>query len=763
LPSLRHFAAPQPAPEARSGANAHFREAALERDADRAAESALSSAPGPLALLPPRKVRFAKEPDAGSAHVPGLAEAVRDGGRPLDASTRAFFEMRFARDFGGVRVHDGADAARAARSVGALAFTTGSHVAFGAGRYRPETASGRRLLAHELAHVAQQETGGAPPLQRKPDPSADAVADPAGAIAPDEDVVEGILRGWYRGRGEFEADAEGGFVRFLDARLQAVLEFYVREWAPRVPLRQAAPSGGFDSLAKSVAVHPSWLKDFQERLMGQQPLADPGRKVRPVPGLPPQWSRDSEVAQRLIEAYLLAWDRRIGGGADVHPAVAELYERVGASETNRQAYLVGGDPGSNTWCAPASQAAMVLSLMKAGFRFRKKAIPGSLHSHGMKLARARRPTDTDASYRQLVALAFKEEVLAQSNHYLSRWVLDKSTGTSRPRTIGGAAAATAALDPGDYVTLVNGNHGSPLSGHVVTVIREEWMPGVEPGKSHPAGTELSRLYVISGNSRGVADREGAVRAEVVVREMPHPDYRYFQTAAVGNEYDARMRSVSATEMEEEKKYGERLTRLFYAMLPGGNRAVLGKPPGLYLVRHKYDLPAMEEAFGSHARWPEYAAVVKERNADTELLGRMDRARESAESYRLEKLDAGVPVSRRDPTFDSMNTEQAKGTTTGRYSPLQADHSWVATVVKGSLLDAGRLRREIDARTTERTRMNLGAELARRAGEVAVDDPRTDEQIAAEFLGVQGLEPMPDTIENLWPGALEYWEGLGAFG
>ena len=64
---------------------------------------------------------------------------------------------RFGRDFGHVQVHADAQAADAARAVGAVAFTVGPDIVLGAGRYEPNTAPGRWLLAHELSHVAQQE------------------------------------------------------------------------------------------------------------------------------------------------------------------------------------------------------------------------------------------------------------------------------------------------------------------------------------------------------------------------------------------------------------------------------------------------------------------------------------------------------------------------------------------------------------------------------------------------------------------------------
>lgn len=69
---------------------------------------------------------------------------------------RSFFEPRFGHDFSQVRIHNTSEAGEAARSVNALAFTRRGNVAFAAGAYRPDSNSGRRLIAHELAHVIQQ-------------------------------------------------------------------------------------------------------------------------------------------------------------------------------------------------------------------------------------------------------------------------------------------------------------------------------------------------------------------------------------------------------------------------------------------------------------------------------------------------------------------------------------------------------------------------------------------------------------------------------
>jgi hypothetical protein len=75
------------------------------------------------------------------------------GGRPLDLATLAFFEPRLGADLGAVRVHTDGEAASSARALRAEAYTVGISIVFGAGRYDPQSSTGKELLAHELAHV----------------------------------------------------------------------------------------------------------------------------------------------------------------------------------------------------------------------------------------------------------------------------------------------------------------------------------------------------------------------------------------------------------------------------------------------------------------------------------------------------------------------------------------------------------------------------------------------------------------------------------
>jgi hypothetical protein len=87
---------------------------------------------------------------------PIVHEVLRAPGRPMDAATMHLMERRLAYNFGGVRIHNDAQASESARAVQAFAYTVGNHVVFASGRYNLATRDGSHLLAHELAHVVQQ-------------------------------------------------------------------------------------------------------------------------------------------------------------------------------------------------------------------------------------------------------------------------------------------------------------------------------------------------------------------------------------------------------------------------------------------------------------------------------------------------------------------------------------------------------------------------------------------------------------------------------
>ncbi len=103
--------------------------------------------------------------DQRSEVPPIVHEVLRSPGQALDPATRAFMEPRFGHGFSQVRVHADARAAESAQQINAKAYTVGQHIAFASNRYKPESESGRHLLAHELTHTIQQR--GAKPGKRQ--------------------------------------------------------------------------------------------------------------------------------------------------------------------------------------------------------------------------------------------------------------------------------------------------------------------------------------------------------------------------------------------------------------------------------------------------------------------------------------------------------------------------------------------------------------------------------------------------------------------
>jgi len=135
---------------------------------------------------------------SSSSHNPGhVNSAISSGGHSLDRQSRSFFEPRFGRDLGGVRVHTGVEAGVSARAVNAQAYTLGNDIVFGQGAYSPESQSGRYLLAHELAHVVQGQEQSRPTIHRTitanstcPANAHNAPADPIAELTADDERAQ---------------------------------------------------------------------------------------------------------------------------------------------------------------------------------------------------------------------------------------------------------------------------------------------------------------------------------------------------------------------------------------------------------------------------------------------------------------------------------------------------------------------------------------------------------------------------------------------
>lgn len=113
--------------------------------------------------------------DNGSGMV-DLSEQTADyihtlsGGAALNERDQQFFGSAMGQDFSSVRLHTDAAAAKSAQAIDAKAYTSRKHIVFNNGQYAPGTESGKRLLAHELTHVVQQNAALSNVVQRAPNP-----------------------------------------------------------------------------------------------------------------------------------------------------------------------------------------------------------------------------------------------------------------------------------------------------------------------------------------------------------------------------------------------------------------------------------------------------------------------------------------------------------------------------------------------------------------------------------------------------------------
>ena len=151
LERQRHPAAAEPAPIVR-------------RDDPETSISRLASALGNRGLS--RAITQMRDGEGilsgGLVHpdVEAAIAAASGGGSRVSAGVADHIGGAYGQPLGDVRVHHDEHAAALSRAVSARAFTVGSDIFFGAGEYQPDSAGGRELLAHELAHVVQQR--GAP-------------------------------------------------------------------------------------------------------------------------------------------------------------------------------------------------------------------------------------------------------------------------------------------------------------------------------------------------------------------------------------------------------------------------------------------------------------------------------------------------------------------------------------------------------------------------------------------------------------------------
>jgi lipoprotein-anchoring transpeptidase ErfK/SrfK len=145
----------------------------LELEADRIADRVLAAPTNnTISTAPPRIQRFTGQTTEQADVAPASVDRVLSSpGRPLEASLQQDMGQRFGHDFSRVRVHTGDEAARSAQDVNAHAYTVGHNIVFGTNQFLPGSNGGRRLLAHELTHVLQQDSANDLQIQRQAESS----------------------------------------------------------------------------------------------------------------------------------------------------------------------------------------------------------------------------------------------------------------------------------------------------------------------------------------------------------------------------------------------------------------------------------------------------------------------------------------------------------------------------------------------------------------------------------------------------------------
>jgi uncharacterized protein DUF4157 len=150
----------------------------FEREADRVADQVVTQGNAPSVQTMGagcavdgelRRQPGEGRPEPAGAGLEQRLSASQGEGRPLPSAVERSMGTAFGHDFSSVRVHTGGPAVQLNRDLDAEAFTHGNHVYFNAGNFAPDSAAGRRLLAHELTHVVQQGFAGAAPMIQRED------------------------------------------------------------------------------------------------------------------------------------------------------------------------------------------------------------------------------------------------------------------------------------------------------------------------------------------------------------------------------------------------------------------------------------------------------------------------------------------------------------------------------------------------------------------------------------------------------------------
>lgn len=225
----------------------------------------------------------------------GVLGRLRGRGSPLPPDLAAPMGRALGADLDRVRIHTGPEANELSRSVQAVAFTHGSDIYFGAGRYAPGTSSGLRLLAHEVAHTVQPDSGaghGAAPVIGRADDPAESAADR---------MADGVLQ--VLRRRTTQAPAEAAHSVPTDRDRVGALRLLRREPADFTTATVLTLKSGFGFLGFGSTPWDAILKAVREYIdLPNDRTAARTAAIAAMPALIDAWKRHHKVGTAELNA-----------------------------------------------------------------------------------------------------------------------------------------------------------------------------------------------------------------------------------------------------------------------------------------------------------------------------------------------------------------------------------------------------------------------------------------------------------------------------
>lgn len=275
-----------------------------------------------------------KQPAVGGAApaaVPVSAQrlsATKGQGSALPAATLREMSQAFGQDFHNVRIHTTSQAEELNQDLRAQAFTNGQDVYFGPGKYNPETTDGKRLLAHELTHVVQQNGRSPEQLQRYPVPGSLACTEVTDWL----DSNSPYAPEWAETRCtySFNGQARLQFQKIPDGTVRATVSgssglsvskacpIDSPTWSPTARPNRAAEVTTWTAMRSTLLAHEQQHVKIGEQqrglmqtnfrainitVMGADQADAAAQAQQQVSSLQQQWSTDAQAAQDAIDPF----------------------------------------------------------------------------------------------------------------------------------------------------------------------------------------------------------------------------------------------------------------------------------------------------------------------------------------------------------------------------------------------------------------------------------------------------------------------------